>query len=62
MSKTIANVFREQKKYTDNLKIALGDNYAHLEMAIIMTEISLKRFAKGTEFEHMTLLRHQCHS
>ena len=60
MSKTVADILREQKKYTDNLKIALGDNYAHHEMAIIMTEVSLKRFTKVTEFEHMTLhkLRH----
>lgn len=60
MSKTVADILREQKKYTDDLKIALGDNYAHNEMAIIMTEVSLKRFTKGTEFEYMTLhkLRH----
>ena len=70
MSKTVAVIFQEQKKYTDDLKIALGDNYAHPEMVFpsangnyrdrssVLT--SLKRFTKGTEFEHMTLhkLRH----
>ena len=70
MSKTVADIFQEQKKYTDDLKITLGDNYAHPEMVFpsangnyrdrssVLT--SLKRFTKGTEFEHMTLhkLRH----
>ena len=70
MSKTVADIFQEQKKYTDDLKIALGDSYAHPEMVFpsangnyrdrssVLT--SLKRFTKGTEFEHMTLhkLRH----
>jgi len=32
MSKTVADIFQEQKKYTDDLKIALGDSYAHPEM------------------------------
>ena len=70
MSKTVADIFQEQKKYTDNLKIALGDSYAHPEMVFPSANgnyrdrssvlISLKRFTKGTEFEHMTLhkLRH----
>lgn len=65
MSKTVADIFQEQKKYTDDLKIALGDSYAHPEMVFpsangnyrdrssVLT--SLKRFTKGTEFEHMTL-------
>ena len=56
MSKTVADIFQEQKKYTDDLKIALGDNYR--DRSSVLT--SLKRFTKGTEFEHMTLhkLRH----
>lgn len=70
MSKTVADIFQKQKKYTNDLKIALGDSYAHPEMVFpsangnyrdrssVLT--SLKRFTKGTEFEHMTLhkLRH----
>ena len=60
MSKTVADIFQEQKKYTDDLKIALGDSYAHPEMVFpsangnyrdrssVLT--SLKRFTKGTEF------------
>lgn len=70
MSETVASVFRAQKEYTDLLKIALGENYAHPEMVFpsahgnyrdrtsVLT--SLKRFTKGTEFEHLTLhmLRH----
>lgn len=70
MSKTVTDIFQEQKKYTDDLKIALGDSYAHPEMVFpsangnyrnrssVLT--SLKRFTKGTEFEHMMLhkLRH----
>lgn len=70
MSKTVADIFQEQKKYTDDLKITLGDNYAHPEMVFpsangnyrdrssVLT--SLKCFTKGTEFESLTLhkLRH----
>ena len=32
MSETVASVFKAQKEYTDELKIALGENYAHPEM------------------------------
>lgn len=70
ISETVASVFKAQKKYTDELKMALGENYAHPEMAFpsangnyrdrssVLT--SLKRFTKGTEFEDLTLhkLRH----
>ena len=70
MSETVADILREQKAYIEELKIALGDNYAHPETVFpsangnyrdrssVLT--SLKRFTKGTEFEHMTLhkLRH----
>ena len=70
MSETVAYILNAQKKYTDELKIALGDNYAHPEMVFpsangnyrdrssVLT--SFKRFTKGTEFEDMTLhqLRH----
>lgn len=70
MSETVADILREQKAYTEELKTALGDNYAHPETVFpsangnyrdrssVLT--SLKRFTKGTEFEHMTLhkLRH----
>lgn len=70
MSETVASILKEQKKYTNELKTALGDNYKHPEMVFpsangnyrdrssVLT--SLKRFTKGTEFEHMTLhkLRH----
>lgn len=70
MSETVADILREQKAYTEELKIALGDNYTHPETVFpsangnyrdrssVLT--SLKRFTKGTEFEHMTLhmLRH----
>lgn len=70
MSETVASVFKAQKEYTDELKIALGENYAHPEMVFpsangnyrdrssVLT--SLKRFTKGTEFEGLTLhkLRH----
>lgn len=70
MSETVADILREQKAYTEELKIALGDNYTHPETVFpsangnyrdrssVLT--SLKRFTKGTEFEHLTLhmLRH----
>lgn len=70
MSETVAGILREQKAYTDELKVALGDNYVHPETVFpsangnyrdrssVLT--SLKRFTKGTEFEHLTLhmLRH----
>lgn len=70
MSETVAGILREQKAYTDELKVALGDDYAHPETVFpsangnyrdrssVLT--SLKRFTKGTEFEHLTLhmLRH----
>lgn len=32
ISETVASVFKAQKEYTDELKIALGKNYAHPEM------------------------------
>ena len=70
MSETVADILREQKSYTEELKIALGDNYTHPETVFpsangnyrdrssVLT--SLKRFSKDTEFEHLTLhkLRH----
>lgn len=70
MSETVADILRKQKAYTEELKIALGDNYTHPETVFpsangnyrdrssVLT--SLKRFTKGTEFEHLTLhmLRH----
>lgn len=70
MSETVADILKEQKAYTDELEIALGENYTHPEMVFpsgngnyrdrssVLT--SLKRFTKGTEFEHLTLhkLRH----
>lgn len=70
MSETVASVLKAQKEYTDELKIVLGENYAHPEMVFpsangnyrdrssVLT--SLKRFTKGTEFESLTLhkLRH----
>lgn len=70
MSETVASVFKAQKEYTDELKIALGENYAHPEMVFPSANgnyrdrssvyHSLKRMTKGTEFEDMTLhkLRH----
>lgn len=70
MSETVADILREQKKYTDELKIALGNNYAHPEMVFPSANgnyrdrssvlASLKRFTKGAKFEHMTFhkLRH----
>lgn len=70
MSETVADILREQKAYTEELKIALGDNYTHPEMVFPSAKgnyrdrssvlTSLNRLTKGTEFAHMTLhkLRH----
>ncbi|MBQ8906588.1 MAG: site-specific integrase [Ruminococcus sp.] len=70
MSDTTESILREQYAYVEELKLALGDKFAHPEMVFpsgkgnyrdrnsVLT--SFKRFLKGTEFEHMTLhkLRH----
>lgn len=70
MSNTTAAILKEQQMYVNQMKQALGANYAHSEMVFpsatrnyrdrssVLT--SLKRLTKGTEFEHMTLhkLRH----
>lgn len=70
MSETVADILKKQKAYTDSLQTALSDNYVHPETVFpsangnyrdrssVLT--SLKRFTKGTEFEHLTLhmLRH----
>ena len=70
MSNTTAAILKEQQMYVNQMKQALGTNYAHSEMVFpsgtgnyrdrssVLT--SLKRLTKGTEFEHMTLhkLRH----
>lgn len=73
MSETVASVFKAQKEYIDELKIALGENYAHPEMVFpsangnyrdrssVLT--SLKRFTKCTEFEGLTLHKlRQCNA
>lgn len=70
MSQTLADIFREQKKYQEQLIEALGDIFAHPEMVFTSANgnyrdrsslgTSFKRFIKGTEFEFLTLhqLRH----
>lgn len=70
MNTTVEKLLKEQKAYTDSLKDALGDNYAHPEMVFPSGQgnyrdrssvyHSLKRMTKDTEFEDMTLhkLRH----
>lgn len=70
MSETLANIFREQKKYQEQLIEALGDDFSHPEMVFTSANgnyrdrsslgTSLKRFLRGTEFDFLTLhsLRH----
>ncbi|MDE6593235.1 MAG: site-specific integrase [Oscillospiraceae bacterium] len=70
MGKALANILLEQKSYIDDLKLTLGENFAHPEMVFVSAlgnyrdrnsvYQSLKRFTKDTEFENMTLhqLRH----
>lgn len=70
MSKALADIFREQKAYQEQLIGALGLKFAHPEMVFTSANgnfrdrsalrTSFKRFFKGTEFEYLTLhqLRH----
>ena len=70
MSQTLADIFREQKKYQEQLIKALGDDFSHPEMVFTSANgnyrdrsslgTSLKRFLRGTEFDFLTLhsLRH----
>lgn len=70
MSDTTEAILHEQFEYVNQLKKALGKNYAHTEMVFPSAKgdyrnrnsvlTSLKRFMRGTEFEQMTLhiLRH----
>ncbi len=70
MSETLAQIFREQKLYQDQLITALGKTFAHPEMVFTSSRgnyrdrsclsTSFKRFLRGTEFEFLTLhsLRH----
>jgi len=70
MSEALEKILLEQKAYVDELKLALGKDFAHPEMVFVSARgnyrdrnsvyQSLKRFTRGTEFEDMTLhqLRH----
>lgn len=70
MSQALADIFREQKKYQEQLIEALGDDFSHPEMIFTSANgnyrdrsslgTSLKRFLRGTEFDFLTLhsLRH----
>ncbi len=70
MSQTLADIFREQKKYQEQLIEALGDDFSHPEMVFTSANgnyrdrsslgTSLKRFLRETEFDFLTLhsLRH----
>lgn len=70
MSQALADIFREQKKYQEQLIEALGDDFSHPEMVFTSASgnyrdrsslgTSLKRFLRGTEFDFLTLhsLRH----
>ncbi len=70
MSEALANIFREQKEYQEQLQEALGENFAHPEMVFTSANgnyrdrsslgTSFKRFLRGTEFDFLTLhqLRH----
>lgn len=70
MSQTLADIFREQKKYQEQLIEALGDDFSHPEMVFTSANgnyrdrsslgTSLKRFLRGTAFDFLTLhsLRH----
>lgn len=70
MSSTTTAILKEQHKYVEQLKQALGTSFAHPEMVFPSAKgnyrdrssvlTSLNRLTKGTEFAHMTLhkLRH----
>lgn len=70
MSEPLANIFRVQKKYIEDISSAIGSSFAHPEMVFTSAlgnyrdrqsvYHSLKRFTNGTEFESLTLhqLRH----
>lgn len=70
MSQALADIFREQKKYQEQLIEALGEDFSHPEMVFTSANgnyrdrsslgTSLKRFLRGTEFDFLTLhsLRH----
>lgn len=70
MSQALADIFREQKKYQEQLIEAIGDDFSHPEMVFTSASgnyrdrsslgTSLKRFLRGTEFDFLTLhsLRH----
>ena len=70
MSQALADIFREQKKYQEQLIEALGEDFSHPEMVFTSASgnyrdrsslgTSLKRFLRGTEFDFLTLhrLRH----
>lgn len=70
MSEALADIFREQKKYDDQLIEALGDSFAEPKMVFTSASgnfrdrsslgSSFKRLLKGSEFEFLTLhqLRH----
>lgn len=65
MSQALADIFREQKKYQEQLIEALGDDFSHPEMVFTSANgnyrdrsslgTSLKRFLRGTEFDFLTL-------
>lgn len=70
MSEPLADIFKVQKKYIDEISSAIGSSFAHPEMVFTSAlgnyrdrqsvYHSLKRFTRGTEFETLTLhqLRH----
>ncbi len=70
MSQALADIFREQKKYQEQLIEALGEDFSHPEIVFTSASgnyrdrsslgTSLKRFLRGTEFDFLTLhsLRH----
>lgn len=70
MGQELKRILLVQKNYIENLKVILGDDFAHPEMVFVSARgnyrdrssvyQSFKRFTKGTEFEDMTLhqLRH----
>lgn len=70
MSQALADIFREQKEYQEQLIEAIGDGFSHPEMVFTSANgnyrdrsslgTSLKRFLRGTEFDFLTLhsLRH----
>ena len=70
MGHDLKQILLAQKKYIEDLKLILGDDFAHPEMVFVSAlgnyrdrnsvYHSFKRFTKGTEFSDMTLhqLRH----